>query len=109
MKIIVALLFTLIASQASADGFAYLEERVGTGTVSILLSDMVLEPTECDFNGLHGFVGRVAIRGPFGNVVDQFDGCWRLSEDSDAVLFTTKNEGNWELHRFRYSQFTLLK
>jgi len=109
MKIIVALLFTIIASHASAKGFAYLEERVGTGTVTILLSDMVMEPHECDFKGWYGFAGRVSIRGSHGYEVDRFDGCWRISEDGESVLFTTMHEGDWELHRFRYSQFTLLQ
>lgn len=108
MKYVIAFLLSILATAASAEGVAYLDEPVGAGRVNVLLSDQVMEPEECN-DGKHGYLGRVSIISPFGVETMRYDGCWRVSYDGNTVLFFTTYNGMPEVHRFSISRFTPLQ
>ncbi len=108
-RLLLSIALIMTATAANADGVAYIDEPVGYGRLNVLLSDQVMMPDECEFDGKHGYLGRVSIYGPYGNETTRYDGCWRFSEDGNEILFATTYHGKPEIHKFAVSRFTPLQ
>jgi hypothetical protein len=107
MRIFTAFFLSILTTSAMADGVGYMQEpHINGSTFRVLLSDVVMEPSDCSFDGDHGYLGRIQIDDWKGARLSEHTGCWRYVEH--RISFCAEVNGEWRYWTFPIEQFKSL-
>jgi hypothetical protein len=107
MKFALALLLSIVSTQAFAAGIAFYDQPFGEDyRVVVMLSDVPKQADEC--HGSTGQLGKMELTSQSGREVKGYVGCWHFVAEKGSVTFTSFTDGEWRHWDFPVNKFQKL-